>query len=125
MSKSFRHNPVKGEIIENHLKDFKLSALNIKQMRGIFEQEVIQMIKMANDYFEANQQAIQFVNDYVIQNAITCKKDGTIVINEKELAENKKTMTESKRLTNNLKYAMEGKVIFFAGHLHKIYIKQQ
>ena len=45
MSKSFRHSPVKGEIIENHLKDFKLSALNIKQMRGIFEQEVIQMIK--------------------------------------------------------------------------------
>ena len=34
-------------------------------------------------------------------------------------------MKESKRIITNLQYAMDGKVIFFAGHLHKVYIKYQ
>lgn len=54
MAANFKNHPVQGDIITNHLKDFKLSALNMQLTKEHFERDVTEMINISNCFFENN-----------------------------------------------------------------------
>ena len=95
MAKGFKKSPVMGDIITNHLKDYKLSALNLARIKNSFDKEVSSMMCNIMTFYEENKSKIEELKFAKIQNVIT---DNHTHFDTKANEENDKKIAEMKEI---------------------------
>ena len=126
MAESFKNSPVFGDIVDNHLKDFRLSAFNMSDIADRFQKDTLASLTAANEFIEEHKDEVTKLSNLKIKDAFpdSYRADKIDLVAVDKNRENLRRLSDMVQEVVDTKMA-GCKIKFFPAAIHGVYVKYQ